>query len=64
MVNGSRPDKRSRFSISGIARGLFCAAAAEIAEIWSGVVPQQPPKIFTRPDSANSPTIAAISSAS
>ena len=44
-MNGSRPDRRSRFSISGIARGLFCAAEAEIAEIWSGVVPQQRRKI-------------------
>ena len=64
MVKGSRPESRSRLSISGIGRGLFCAAAAEIAEIWSGVVPQQPPKIFTKPNSANSPTISAISSAS
>src|ERR1700753_2383462 len=53
--NGSRPESRSRGSISGIMRGLCGATAAAIAAIWSGVVPQQPPTMLTRPSRANSP---------
>ena len=47
--NGSRPDSRRRGSIAGTTRGLCGATAAAIAAIWSGVVPQQPPTMLTRP---------------
>ena len=45
---------------SGTARGLCGATAAAIAAIWSGVVPQQPPTMLTRPASANSPISRAM----
>ena len=32
-----------------------------IAAMWSGVVPQQPPTMLTRPDSAHSLTLTAMS---
>ena len=34
--------------------------ASAIARMWSGVVPQQPPTMFTQPRSANSPIMPAI----
>ena len=40
--------------ISGILRGALPATARAMARMWSGVVPQQPPTMLTRPASANS----------
>ena len=45
-----------------MARGGLPATAAAIARIWSGVVPQQPPTIFTSPALANSPSSSAMNS--
>ena len=44
-----------------------CAAScrrprAAMARMWSGVVPQQPPTMLTRPAAANSPSSAAMAS--
>ena len=46
----------------GNVRGLCGATAAAIAAIWSGVVPQQPPTMLTRPAAANSPISPAMNS--
>ncbi len=43
------------------ARGGSPATASASARMCAGVVPQQPPTIFTNPDRANSPTSVAIS---
>ena len=52
-LNASRPDRRIAFGISGIRRGRRSLMAAAIAAMCSGVVPQQPPAMLTKPDSAN-----------
>ena len=41
--------------MDGIGRGVLPATASAMARMWSGVVPQQPPTILTRPGAANSP---------
>ena len=61
-TKGSRPESRIRRGTSGIGRGALPATASAMARIWSGVVPQQPPTMLTRPDSANSPTSLPIAS--
>ena len=61
-VKASSPESRSRGAICGTVRGVLPAAARAMARMWSGVVPQQPPTILTRPDAANSPISAAIAS--
>src|SRR3546814_6273747 len=43
-------------------RGATPSTASAIARMWSGVVPQQPPTKLSRPDSANSFSVADISS--
>ncbi len=43
MVSGSRPDRRVHGAGVGTSRGARPAAAAAMARMWSGVVPQQPP---------------------
>ena len=59
-TKGSSPDSRSLGSIVGAARGAMSLMASLMAAMWSGVVPQQPPKMFTRPLSANSLTSPAM----
>ena len=44
------------------ALGVIPATASATWWIWSGVVPQQPPTILTRPASANSPSRPAMNS--
>src|SRR3989344_4698138 len=61
MVKGSRPDRRQALGISGRARGGYLLPAAAIAWICAGVVPQQPPTMFKKPEAANSSTTTAIS---
>ena len=48
--------------MDGSGRGEMPSSAAEIARIWSGVVPQQPPAIFSSPLTAIALTASAISS--
>ena len=64
MLSGSRPARRQATGISGSLRGGKPSTARLIAAICSGVVPQQPPTIFKKPDSAHSRICAAITSAS
>ncbi len=62
MVNGSSPLRRiAGASVAGSRRG-WSATAAAMAAMWSGVVPQQPPARLTKPASANSRSISAVSS--
>ena len=63
MLRGSNPDKRIAVLISGSLRGGMSATASAKAWICSGVVPQQPPIMFTKPLCAHSLSCAAISSA-
>src|SRR5207237_1187414 len=60
--NASRPESRIVAASFGRSRGGTPSTAAAMALIWSGVVPQQPPTILTRPARANSPSIPAIAS--
>ena len=53
-LKGSRPDRRSFFSIVGTTRGANPATASARAAMCAGVVPQQPPTMFTRPLCAHS----------
>ena len=48
---------------TGIGRGLMPATASAMARICAGPVPQQPPMMLRKPDSAHSLISAAISSA-
>ncbi len=43
MVSGSRPERRVYRGNVGTLRGVRPAAAAAMARMWAGVVPQQPP---------------------
>ena len=61
-VSGSSPDSRSAGRTSAGVRGVVPATARAMAAMCAGVVPQQPPTRFTKPASANSDTIAAVSS--
>jgi len=63
-VNGSRPDRRIATGTSGTARGAASASSSAIALMCSGVVPQQPPAMFTKPASANSRSRAEVSDGS
>ena len=45
-----------------LTAATFPATASEIARIWPGVVPQQPPTMLTKPASANSASILAVAS--
>ena len=63
MLRGSRPDNRQIGATAGIARGGSPPTASAIARMCAGVVPQQPPMMFTSPERANSPTSADIVSA-
>ena len=59
-TRGSRPARRVSGSGAGTRRGSTPAAAAATARMWSGVVPQQPPSMLTRPLSANRPSSPAV----
>ena len=50
----SRPESLVTTSTVGMSRGLIFFISFAIALICSGVVPQQPPAIFTKPLVANS----------
>ena len=52
ISNGSSPLQRVRATRAGIARGAIPSTAAAIWRTCSGVVPQQPPTMLTRPSSA------------
>ena len=62
MVKGSKPLKRRAGSISGTLRGGKLESFSEIAFIWSGVVPQQPPAKLSNPSSAKMDNELAVSS--
>jgi hypothetical protein len=62
IVSGSRPARRVRPSGAGGVRGVWPSAAEAIWRMCSGVVPQQPPMMFTRPPDANSRSSPAVSS--
>ena len=53
MRNGSRPLRRVSLSPPGTRLGVCPSVAAVIAFTCSGVVPQQPPTMFTSPSCAN-----------
>ena len=63
MLSGSKPDKRMAVLICGNLRGGMFSTASAKALMCSGVVPQQPPIMFTKPLSAHSLRCAAMSSA-
>ena len=63
-ISGSRPARRVSPSGCGMGRGALPSAAAATARMWSGVVPQQPPMMLTKPLAANSPSSAAVCSGS
>ena len=54
IKNDSRPESLVTVSTFGISRGLISFISFAMALICSGVVPQQPPAIFTKPLVANS----------
>jgi len=54
IASGSSPLKRDTSSIAGMARGCRCSTAWAMARMCSGVVPQQPPTMLTKPLWANS----------
>ena len=60
MLSGSRPASRQMGATAGLARGASPATASATARMCAGVVPQQPPTMFTSPERANSPTSSAI----
>ncbi|SFV85177.1 hypothetical protein MNB_SUP05-9-495 [hydrothermal vent metagenome] len=60
ILKASKPDRRHSGLISGICLGGSPSIASAMALIWSGVEPQQPPKILTKPDSAHSPTCSLM----
>mmetsp|Transcript_39371 Transcript_39371/g.104530 ORF Transcript_39371/g.104530 Transcript_39371/m.104530 type:complete len:246 (-) Transcript_39371:929-1666(-) len=62
MAKSSRPDSRMWPLSSGTLRaGLTSATASAIALMWSGVVPQQPPTMLTRPSCAQRRRCGAMS---
>ncbi|MNN68014.1 hypothetical protein D3C81_1836880 [compost metagenome] len=54
ITKGSRPDSFMVGSTVGITRGAMSFTISAIALMCSGVVPQQPPAILTKPLSAKS----------
>ena len=64
-VNVSSPLNRdAHVARAGTRRGSTPSTAFAIARIWSGVVPQHPPTMLTKPLVANSPSSAPVSSGS
>ncbi|KAG0905694.1 hypothetical protein G6F31_021904 [Rhizopus arrhizus] len=61
MFRGSWPDRRVLTGMSGTTRGGSAATLSAMARMWSGVVPQQPPDMFTSPARANSSSNADVS---
>ena len=61
-LKASRPDRRSAEGRSGTLRGGIASMACAMAAICSGVVPQQPPAMFTKPACANSASSAEVTS--
>ena len=57
---GSSPDSRSSGATSGIRRGATPSTACAMAAMWAGVVPQQPPTMFSSPLRAHSPICSAM----
>ena len=62
ITSGSRPARASAFLAAGGVRGAALEARSAKARMCSGVVPQQPPTMFTKPRSMKSPMVAAMSS--
>ena len=62
MLTASSPESRSLGSSSGTLRGGRSATASAIALMCSGVVPQQPPTMFSQPFAAQSPISPAMNS--
>ena len=61
IVSGSRPlQPRAAARPAAAARGGLLATASAIARMCAGVVPQQPPTMFSQPLAANSPSMRAI----
>ncbi len=60
MVSGSIPERRQRGGRCTRARGATPRTASAMARMVSGVVPQQPPTMFTSPLVANSRITAAM----
>ena len=54
MAKGSSPEKLVRRRAAGTRRGGRPSRAVATRRMCSGVVPQQPPRMFARPASANS----------
>ena len=53
-------EPRPRTGRFGTCLGTVPATAAAIARTWSGVVPQQPPTMLTKPSSANERSSSAV----
>ena len=60
MTSGSNPAKTVLWSASGTRRGEYFPAISDKREMYSGVVPQQPPTMFTKPSCKYFSTQAAI----
>ena len=60
IVSGSKPLSRVSASTFGRRRGGRFSTASAIALMCGGVVPQQPPTMFSQPLRANSPSSRAI----
>ena len=60
-VSGSSPLKPGqRLDASAACAAALSATASAIARMCGGVVPQQPPTMFSQPLAANSPSVRAI----
>ncbi len=64
IATASRPETRSRGTRSGATRGATPRTASAIARMCAGVLPQQPPTMFSSPSDAQAATCSAISAAS
>ena len=60
MVSGSSPLNCVGRGSSGTARTGAPLTASAMEAMWSGVVPQQPPTMFSRPAAANSRRMSAV----
>ncbi len=58
----NKQNKNYASTISGKGLGAIFFTAFAIAAMCGGVVPQQPPSIFTQPSLAHSATMAAVCS--
>ncbi len=64
ILKASKPESRHSRGMTGISLGVKSLTASAMAWICSGVEPQQPPRILTKPDCAHSPTCWLIVGAS